>query len=336
MHFTPLTPDVINIAHERIAPYIHRTPLFSSQHLDEWLGHEIIFKVEALQKTGAFKIRGALNTMLSLKEQGRLPKEVVTFSSGNHAQAVALACRMFDIPSTVFMAKFVSPIKKQATQGYGATVITTENRKEAEERTAEMVENGAYVIHPFDNDMVIAGQGTACYEALQDGAKPTAIFAPCGGGGLASGTYLAAQQFAPDVPVFAGEPVNANDATRSYRSGNIIRYPDSPKTIADGVATPSVSPRTFQYLRQLKGFFEVTEDDIIYWTQWLSHFLKTTVEPTSAVAMGAAHQWLKTQTQKQRALVILTGGNIAPETYRVIWERNRLGEIPPSVATFSL
>lgn len=323
-----LTPEIVKHAHDRISPYINRTPLVASGHLNNWLGHEIIFKVEGFQKIGAFKIRGAFNTILSLKEQDNLPKEVVTFSSGNHAQAVALASGLFGIKATVFMTKAASKIKKQATEGYGAQVIITENRREAEEKTAEMAAKGAYFIHPFDNDMVIAGQGTACYEALTDYAEPTVIFAPCGGGGLLSGTYLAKELLAPNAKLYAGEPANANDATRSYNSGKIARYEDSPKTIADGATSLSVSERTFHYLQKLDGFFEVSENDIIYWTQWLSHLLKTTIEPTSAVAMGAAHQFLKITKAKQRVLIILSGGNIAPETQRIIWEQNYLGQIP--------
>lgn len=328
MSFKLLDPEVIIEAYQRIAPYIHHTPLLSSTHLNEWLGHEVIFKVEAYQKIGAFKIRGALNALLTLKEQNRMPQEIVTFSSGNHAQAVAFACRLFGVKSTIFMTKSASQIKRQATEGYGGRVIITENRREAEECTRQMENDGAYFLHPFDNDMVIAGQGTACYEALNDGVKPAAIFAPCGGGGLLSGTYLARQLLSPDALVFAGEPTNANDATRSYHDGNIVAYQDSPKTIADGATSLCVSKRTFHYLQQLNGFYEVTEQDIIYWTQWLTHLLKTTIEPTSAVAMAAASQWLKTQKTKQHVLIIISGGNIAPETQRIIWENSFLDVIP--------
>lgn len=323
-----MTPDHIPTAHTRISPYIHRTPLAHSALLDGWLGHEFIFKAEGLQKIGAFKIRGALNTLLSLKEEGNLPKEVVTFSSGNHAQAVALAGKLLGVQTTVHMTKFVSPVKRQATESYGAKVVISENRKQAEERTAQMAKQGAYFIHPYDDDRVIAGQGTACYEALEDGVAPTAIFAPCGGGGLLSGTYLAKELLAPQAKLFAGEPLLANDAARSYRSGTIVAYEDSPKTIADGAMTLAVSPRTFAYLQKLDGFFEVTEEEMVYWAAWLMHLLKISVEPTSALGMAAAVQWLKGQTTKQRVLVILSGGNIAPETYRKIWENNPLEKLP--------
>ena len=322
-----LEPEIIKYAYQRIKPYIHNTPLLQSSHLNDWLGHEIIFKLEPFQKIGAFKIRGALNTVLSLKEQGDLPAELVTFSSGNHAQAVALAGKMFGIKTTVFMTKTSSKTKRQATEDYGAKVIITEDRKEAEARAMEM-KNRAYFIHPFDNDMVIAGQGTACYEALQTGINPAAIFATCGGGGLLSGTFLAKQLISPKSLVFAGEPAEADDATRSYNSGKIISYENSPKTIADGAVSLSVSIRTFNYLKQLNGFYTVSEEEIIYWTQWLTHLLKVSIEPTAAVAMGAAFKWLQAQKSKQKILVILSGGNISPETYRTIWEKDCLDKVP--------
>ncbi len=329
MNPAALDPEVVRHAYNRIKPSINLTPLLQSSHLNNWLGHEVIFKVEALQKIGAFKTRGAINTMLSLKEQGKMPDVLATFSSGNHAQAVALAASLFGIRSTVFMAKTASKIKVQATRGYGAELIITENRAEAEARAKDLEKDrGTYFIHPFDNDMVIAGQGTACFEALETGIKPAAIFATCGGGGLLSGTYLAKELCSAESLVFAGEPANANDAARSYNSGQIVSFENSPKSIADGALTLAVSPRTFHYLQKLDGFYEIGEIEIIYWTQWLTHLLKISIEPTAAVAMAAAFKWLQMQKQKQQILVILSGGNIAPETQRIIWENDCLGKIP--------
>ena len=328
MTYTPIPPNSIKEAHNRISPHIKKTPILQSALLNDFLKHKIKFKVEGLQTTGAFKARGALNTLLSLQEQHDLPNEIVTFSSGNHAQAVAWAGRKLGVKTTIFLPSFTSKIKQQATISYGAEVINTANRIEAEERTAEMASKGAYFIHPYDNDMVIAGQGTACYEALQEEYKPRAIFAPCGGGGLLSGTYLATQLLSPQSLVFAGEPSQANDATQSYHSGKIFRFQDSPATLADGARTLSVSERTFHYLKKLNGFYEVSEMEIVYWTQWLMHLLKVAVEPTSALAMAAAHKWMQQQTEPQEVLVILSGGNIAPETYHSIWKENQLENIP--------
>lgn len=320
-----MQPQAVELAYNRIAPYIHRTPILSSARLNEKLEHELYFKVEGFQKTGAFKARGALNTLLALKEKGQLPKEVVTFSSGNHSQGVAYAAKMLGVKATVFLTEYTSKIKQQATRGYGAEVILTKNRGDAERLTAEKAAQGAYFIHPFDHDDIIAGQGTACYEALKlDGVEPDAIFATCGGGGLLSGTYLAATLLKPNTPVFAAEPLQANDAATSYRTGMIHRFSDAPPTLADGARSMCVSPRTFQYLQKLAGFYEVDEEQMLYWTQMLFHLLKTTVEPTSAVAMGGAHQWLQSKPEGQKILVILSGGNIAPESYREIWEKDWL------------
>ncbi len=324
----PLAPAVVAQAHERIAPFINQTPLFRSTLLNHWLGHEFVFKVEGFQKVGAFKVRGALNALLSLQEQGNLPDSVVAFSSGNHAQAAAYAARQVGVPATILLPADASRVKRQATAGYGAKVLVTGSRAEAEVKTTELQEQGAYLLHPYDNDWVLAGQGTAAYEALNAGLRPDAIFATCGGGGWLSGTYLATQLLAPGTPVYGAEPLQANDATQSYRSGDIIRFTNSPDTIADGARTLCVSPRTFQYLKRLAGFYEIEEQEIIYWTQWLTHLIKTPVEPTSAVAMAGACAWAKSQPEPRRVLVMLSGGNIAPQTYETIWAQDLLSVTP--------
>jgi threonine dehydratase len=325
-----LPPDRVAEALERIAPYIVRTPLLTSQRLDNWLGHTITFKAEPFQKVGAFKVRGALNAILKLKEQDALPRKIVAYSSGNHAQAVAWAAKEVGVPADIYLPEFVSTVKKQATRGYGATVIETPTRKEAEELVAIAVEKeGAVSIPPFDNDEVILGQATAALEALQDMPQlPQAIFAPCGGGGLLSGTYLAAQYIDPSIKVIGGEPQNANDAARSLQSGSLFAFDASPETIADGARTLCVAERTLAYLKKLEGFYEVSEEEILYWTQWLTHLLKITCEPTSAVAMAAAAQWLKTQEKPQHILVIVSGGNIAPAARLKIWQQNLLEQVP--------
>ncbi len=323
-----LSPEVVAEARRRIAPYINQTPLLRSSLLDRWMQHEFLFKVEGFQKAGAFKVRGALNALVALKQRGVLPREIVAFSSGNHAQAVAYAARQLDVRATVLLPADASSIKRQASAAYGAEVIDTRTRAEAEAKSEALRSRGAYLLHPFDDDDVIAGQGTACFEALQAGVRPDAIFATCGGGGWASGTYLAAELLAPGTPVYAAEPATAADAARSYRGGRIVRLHAAPRTIADGARTLSVAERTFQYLQRLAGFFEIEEDDIVYWTQWLTHLLKTTVEPTSAVAMAGAAEWARSQPAPRRILVMLSGGNVAPETHAQIWARNALSTTP--------
>lgn len=321
-------PEDIAAAQARITGHVHRTPLFQSETLSRALGHRIVFKAENLQKTGAFKLRGATNTLRALKEQNALSDQICAFSSGNHAQAVAYAARAMGVKATVFIPKQASGLKIAATRACGAEVVVTETRQIAEAAVAEYIERGATFVHPYDNPHVIAGQGTACLEALQDGVEADAVFAPCGGGGLMSGTWLATRLARPQAKVFACEPTMANDAHRSVQSGEVVRLNETPMTIADGVRTLAVSERTLSCLRQLDGFYEVEESDIILWTQWLTHLLKLTIEPTSAMCMAGVAQWLKTQTAPRTVLVILSGGNIGTDTHRQIWVEDRLLTLP--------
>ncbi len=325
-----ISPVEVSIAYNRIKNYIYKTPIVYSTILDNFLGHNIFFKVECQQRTGAFKIRGAVNALLSLQERNKLPREVVAFSSGNHAQAVAIAANMLGVKAKIILPNFTSTIKQQATKYYGAEIINTKTRKDAEDLTKEIAQQGAYPIYPFNDDQIIIGQGTACYEALNDKLEPDAIFASCGGGGLVSGTFLAKNLLYPKAKIFASEPLQANDAAQSYKANKIIGFADSPQTIADGARTPKICERTFNYLKQIDGFFEITEEQIIYWTQWLMHLLKITVEPTAALAMAGAFEWLKMQKYKQTILVILSGGNIAQDTYKQIWLNDNL-KITPSI-----
>lgn len=319
-----MTLDTVIAAHERMGDLLVRTPLLESQRLNLMLGHRVTFKMEGFQKTGAFKARGALHHLLCLQEQGALPEHVVAFSSGNHAQGVAWAAQQLGVQATICLPAFASSIKRHATRSYGATVIETATRQEAERRTAALQAEGAVFIHPFDDEAVIAGQGTACLEALQDGAQPDAVFTPLGGGGLTSGTYLALRALKHSSLLFAGEPAQANDAARSCRDGTIYRFADTPDTLADGARTLAVSERTFRYLQHIDGIYEITESELIYWTQWLMHLLKVVVEPTSALAMAAAHRWLSQQNNAKDVLVIVSGSNVARETYEAVFSEDRL------------
>ena len=228
----------------------------------------------------------------------------------------------------MIMPRFVSAIKQQATLSYGAELILTDTRQQAETKAAEIETTGATFIHPSAHDMVIAGQGTLCLEALEDGAKPDAIFAACGGGGLVSGSWLAAKALETSAKIFAAEPAMANDAAQSCRAGRIIGFDETPMTIADGARTLSITEKTFQYLRMLDGFYEISERDICYWTQWVQHLLKIVVEPTAALAMGAAAQWLSQQKEKKRVLVLLSGANVDAASQRKIWETSYLEQLP--------
>ena len=319
-------------AENRIADYIVNTPVVTCDFLNQRLKNKLFFKLESHQKIGAFKSRGALNHLLYFKEINQLPKKVVSVSSGNHAQAVAYACKMLDIEALIYTSRITSSLKIRATKMLGAQVIVTETRKEANILALEKAEKeGYHFLHPYDDDLVIAGQGTACLEALKTiDQKVDAVFIPCGGGGLPSGTYLAAQhELAKGAQIFACEPEIANDAALSLKRGEIYQFNDSPNTIADGARTLSISPRTFEYLKKIDGIIEASEESIIYWTQWLHYLLKTTVEPTSAMAMAGCFNWIKDNKIIDRnILIIISGGNISAESYRQIWDKDYLIDVP--------
>lgn len=319
----------IELAKTRIAPYINKTPILSSSLLNAWLGHEVFFKCENFQKIGAFKARGGLNTLAWLIENGQRPLHIVANSSGNHAQAVAYAGKQFGIATTIFMPEYSSEVKIQATKSYGAKVVLSESRDVTDELVQEASQKeGTYWIPPFNHEQVICGQGTAAYEALQELNDVDAVFAPCGGGGLLSGTYIATKGLSQKIKVMGVEPLNANDAAESLRKGSIQRLPTVPDTLADGAMTMAVGNLTFEYLKQLDGFYEIEEERIVYWSQWLTHLLKCRLEPTSTMAMEGVCQWLKTQKSRQRVLVIITGGNVDQPTTQKIWKNDYLSTPP--------
>ena len=319
----------IEEARRRINPYITDTPILSSSLLNKWLGHEIYFKAEGFQKVGAFKARGACNTIAWLIENGQKPEHIIANSSGNHAQAIAWASQMHGIPSSIFMPAFSSKVKIQATASYNAEVLLCESRDDADKRVKEASEKkGTYWIPPFNHEKVIYGQGTATYEAIKSLEDIDAVFAPCGGGGLLSGTLIATRGLAPKAEVIGAEPINANDASISLKKGTIHRLTEKPNTLADGAMTMAVGDITFKYLKMLDDLMEVSESEMIYWTQWLTHLLKVRTEPTSALSMEAARKWLKKQTAKKKIVIILTGSNIDQATNLKIWENDFLTERP--------
>jgi threonine dehydratase len=316
-------------AHARISRFLHETPLIQSEVLNQMLGHDIYFKAESLQKTGAFKVRGVLNHLLTLKEQGNLPDKVVAYSTGNHGIGMAWAARKVGIQARIYLPKNTSQVKQKAAEYYGAEVIYTDTRQEAEDRSREDLANGYYYIHPSDSDSTIAGAGTMCYEALtQMEVKPDAIFASCGGGGLLSGSFLAKELISPKSQLFGSEPAIANDAYLSLKQGSIFRFQSSPQTVADGLRTLGISERTFEHLKKLDGFYLIEEYDIYYWTAWLIHLLKIATEPSCAMNMQAVVEWLHKQDSRKTVLVMISGGNIDPSLYRELWKEDYLLEAP--------
>jgi len=324
-----LTIEDIQKAQKRIDGYVLETPVLTSSLLNNWLGHDIYFKAECLQKIGAFKARGACNTIAWLIEKNQKPKHIIANSSGNHSQAVAWAAKQFNIPATIYMPGYSSKIKIQATRSYGAHVELCEDRNIADERVvAASKKDGTYWIPPFNHHQVIAGQGTAICEALKQVTHVDAVFAPCGGGGLLSGTVIATNALSPKTKVFGVEPLNANDAAESLRKKKIQRLTSTPDTLADGAMTMAVGDITFEYLKRLDAMYEIEESKLIYWTQWLTHLLKLHVEPTSAMAMEGVVQLLKNSTTKKRVIVMLSGGNIDHTNQLKIWNTNYLDSRP--------
>ena len=323
------TYDDVLAAAKRLKPHVKQTPILESSLLNKWLGHRILFKAECLQTIGAFKLRGAVNMLARCAEQNCLPKRVVANSSGNHAQAVAYAAALYNIPATIFAAQSISAIKAAATESYGAKVQRYPTRPEADQAVREAAADPDTLwIPPFDHPDIIAGQATATHEALLQTGPVDAVFGPCGGGGLLSGAVLATRAMQPDALVIGAEPEQANDASRSLQSGTIETLNSPPDTLADGAATPSVGEHTFGFLQQLDDFYEVNEVQIAYWTQWLQHLLKLHVEPTSALSMAAVTAWAVETTAPKTALVMLSGGNISAASMQRIWQQDYLLQPP--------
>lgn len=321
--------DDIKHAYARIKSDVKRTPIVESSLLNEWMGNRILFKAECLQTIGAFKLRGAMNFLARLKEEGRLPKHVVANSSGNHAQAVAYAASHYGCSATIFASETISPIKAAATQSYGAELKLYPTRPEADAAVEQASKAPDTVwIPPFNHEDIVAGQGTVALEALNEIGDVDAVFAPCGGGGLLSGTLLATRELQPNALVIGAEPAEANDASMSLQAGEIVSLQHTPNTLADGAATPSVGDVTFPILQELDDFYEVDELQIAYWTQWLHHLLKLHIEPTCAMTMAAVAAWAANTPKGQTALVIISGGNISQANMAKIWERDFLLQPP--------
>lgn len=332
-----ITYSDIKAARSRIQTMVENTPLVSSQRLNSWLSealpagqqHSIVFKAECLQTTGAFKLRGASNVISQLIEQGQKPQRIVANSSGNHAQAVAYSAAKHGIPATIFAAQNISPIKAAATRSYGAELQLFATRPEADDAVQAASEaQGTVWIPPFNHPYVIAGQGTAVDEALDILDQLDAVFAPCGGGGLVSGSLITTRARSSTAQVFGVEPLAANDAAESLRTGTIQSLKGPAKTLADGAATPSVGEHTFPWLQQLDGFYEVDEDAICYWTQWLHHLLKLHIEPTCCMTMQAVAQYLATQQSPKTVLVVLSGGNISVSSMQTLYSTDHLSNQP--------
>lgn len=308
----------IRAAAARIAAGVHRTPTMTSSMLDARASRDLFLKCENLQRTGSFKMRGALNTVLSMPEWVA-QRGVVTHSSGNFAQALALAARSRGIPAHIVMPSDAPQVKREAVIGYGARVITSAPGVAAREATAEAVrrETGATLLHPYDNADVIAGQGTVGLELLEQAPDLDAVIVPVGGGGLVAGIALAVHEIAPRCKVFAAEPAGADDAYRSVAADKIIPQTD-PRTLADGLRT-SLGELTFPVIRDLVeevllvGEAEIVDAMRLLWTR-----CKQVTEPSGAVALAAVlNDPFFSRRGMHRVGVIVSGGNV--ELDRLPW-----------------
>lgn len=316
--------EKIKNAYDRVKPYLVETPILFSEFLNKQLGHNIVFKVESLQKTGAFKIRGVLNALLSLDLKNI--KKITCYSTGNHGLALAWAGKRLGVDTEIYMPHYTSVLKQNIVRDYGASLIITETRSQAEELAQKNGhQEGCVFLSPSDNDLIITGAATLIYEAFhQISFQPDAVFAAIGGGGLVSSAYCAVQHLYPGAQVIGGEPEKANDAYLSRKKGQIYRFEDSPQTLADGLRTLGLSEKTFHYIKQIDDIILATEDEIVYWTAWLEHLLKVSVEPSCSVAMNAAYKWLKSQKEKKNILVLISGGNLDHETMKTVWRDDHL------------
>lgn len=296
--------------HERIKPFIHRTPVLSSQQLNEIAGANLHFKCENFQKMGAFKMRGATNAILSLPEEQR-KKGVVTHSSGNFAQALSLAAKGVGVKAYIVMPKNAPMVKKDAVMGYEGEIIESESTPMAREELAEKVklETGATFIHPSNDDDVIYGQGTAAMELLEDHPELDYIFSPVGGGGLIAGTALAAKYFSEKCKVIGGEPKNMDDAYRSLKSGKIDYNEIGATTIADGLRT-FLGDRNFPIIKEnVERIIRVEEEEIVQAMKLIWERMKIIVEPSSAVAFAALLKE-KEKFKSKNIGIIISGGNV--------------------------
>jgi threonine dehydratase/serine racemase len=310
---TTFTVDLqaVRSAAQRIAGLAHRTPVLTCTTLDQLAGRSLFFKCEHLQKTGAFKFRGACNAVRKLPED-RAARGVVTHSSGNHAQALALAARMRDIPAHIVMPRNASPVKRRAVEDYGGRVLECEPTLAAREATAAAVQaqTGATMIPPYNHPDIIAGQGTVALELLEQVEQLDAILAPVGGGGLVSGIAIAAKGINPALRVFAAEPLGADDAARSKSAGTLIPQ-TAPRTLADGLLT-SLGDLTWPVIRDLvERVLTVTEEQIVTAMRLAWERAKLLIEPSAAVAVAAAvSEEFKQLEGVQKVGVVLSGGNV--------------------------
>ena len=308
-----LTIDDVRAAARRLGNRIHRTPVISSQSFDDASGFTVFFKCENLQRAGAFKIRGALNKLLTLTPEERA-RGVVAFSSGNHAQGVALAARMVGTTAVVCMPKDAPPLKVEATRNYGADIVVYDRHTEDREQVARTVmeRTGRVLVPPYDDPAIMAGQGTTALELLEDVPSLDALLTPVGGGGLMAGCSTVARALFPGLQIFGVETETANDTYLSLRRGERVTIPPPP-TIADGIRLTTPGALTFPILKSnLTGMLLVSDDEVRAAVRFLALRARIVVEPTGAVPAAAVLGRHLPLERGARVGVVLSGGNIEP------------------------
>lgn len=305
----PVYADVVAAA-GRIESHANRTPVMTSRTVNEEFGAEVFFKCENYQRMGAFKFRGAMNALAQFTPEQKAAG-VVAFSSGNHAQAIALSARLLGIPATIVMPEDAPAAKIAATKEYGGKVILynryTEDRQQIGDDLAQ--KHGMTLIPPYDHPHVIAGQGTAAKELFEEVGDLDALFVCLGGGGLISGCALAARHLSPNCKVYGVEPEAGNDAQQSFRAGKIVRI-DTPKTIADGAQTTFLGNYTFELIRQnVDDIFTASDAELVQSMKFFAERMKMVVEPTGCLGFAAA-RGLKDELRGKKIGIIISGGNV--------------------------
>lgn len=304
------TLNDIKKAYKKIRPYIHHTPVLTNSHVNERSGASVFFKCENFQKAGAFKFRGASNTVLSLSGE-EAQNGVATHSSGNHAQAIALAAKIRDVPAYIVMPENAPEVKKKAVAGYGAEITFCESTLDARESTLEEVveRTGATFIHPYNDPRIIAGQGTSALELLEDYPDLDVILAPVGGGGLISGTAIAAAGLKPSVKVIGCEPEIANDAYLSLKTGE-LQPAKNTQTVADGLRT-SLGELTFACIQKyLDSIVTVSEQEIVESMRFIWERMNIIIEASCAVPVAALFYDKIKAAENKNIGIIITGGNV--------------------------
>lgn len=299
----------VRAAADRLRPFIHRTPLFHNRAISETAGVEVRLKCENLQRAGSFKIRGAMNALLQLSDEQRR-RGVVAFSSGNHAQGVALASKLLGIQATIVMPEGSVAAKVEATKAYGAEVVTSGVTAATRDTVAREIasKSGASIIPPFDDERIIAGQGTVGLEIVEEWPEVETIVVPLGGGGLLSGVALAATSINPAIGVFGVEPRAGNDGEQSFHSGKIVTI-EPPKTIADGARTLAIGVRNFAIIHErVRNVVSVQDDTLLSWLKFAMYRSKLVIEPTGALGIAAALS--KAIPLKGPTAIVVSGGNL--------------------------